>query len=269
VAATVAVLAAVVLVASVVLAVLRSLLVYGNLVLLRRADVLHLRHGLLRLREHTYDMSRLRGGTLRQPLLVRIFGGARLDAVMTGVHGAGESSVLLPPCPISTAEEVLTGLVGDHEVVAGALRGHGRRAAARRWTRALGIPALAGVVLAVVALISVVPLWLWVAWVAVTAWCALLAADRVSALGHRVDSRWLVMRAGSLDRRRDCLATAGIIGWTVRQSPLQRRAGVATLVAATAAGIKRYPLIDVPENQAWAVAAKASPWVAESIWAIR
>jgi putative membrane protein len=269
VAATVAVIAAVVLTASVLLAVLRSLLVYGNLVLLRQADVLHLRHGLLRLREHTYDMSRLRGGTLREPLLVRIFGGARLDAVMTGVHGAGESSVLLPPCPASTAEAVLTGLVGDRDVVAGSLVGHGPRAAARRWTRALGIPVLAGVVLVVVALISVVPLWLWATLVAVTAWCALLAVDRIGALGHRVDSRWLVMRAGSLDRRRDCLATAGIIGWTVRQSPFQRRAGVATLVAATAAGVKRYPLIDVPENQAWAVAATASPWVADSIWARR
>jgi putative membrane protein len=40
-------------------------------------------------------------------------------------------------------------------------------------------------------------------------------------------------------------------------------------VAATAAGIKRYPLIDVPENEVWSVAAQASPWVADSIWAIR
>jgi putative membrane protein len=110
---------------------------------------------------------------------------------------------------------------------------------------------------------------LWTAWVAIAAWCVLLAADRVAALGHRVDSRWLVMRAGSVERRRDCLATAGIIGWTVRQSPFQRRARVATLVAATAAGVKRYPLIDVPEGQAWAVAAQASPWVADSMWARR
>src|SRR5581483_4648817 len=177
------------------LAVLRSLLSYGNLELSRGADVLHQRHGLLRLREQTYDMSRLRGGTLRQPLLVRVFGGAALDAVMTGVHGAGESSVLLPPCPRNTAESVLTGLVGDADVVSGPLRGHGRRAAARRWTRALAIPALIGMALAVVALIFTVPLWIWPAWVAITAWCALLAADRVSALGHRVDSRWLVMRS--------------------------------------------------------------------------
>ena len=272
VADTVAVIGALILVASVVLAVLRSLLTYGNLVLLREADVLHLRHGLLRRRERAYDMSRLRGATLRQPLLVRVLGGARLDAVMTGVHGAGESSVLLPPCPAATTESVMLELIGDPDVVSGPLRGHGRRAAGRRWTRALGLPVLVGVALSVAVAVdgtSVVPVWVWPALLAVTAWCTLLAADRVSALGHRVDSRWLVMRAGSLERRRDCLATAGIIGWTVRQSPLQRRAGVATLVAATAAGVKRYPLIDVPENDVWAVAAQASPWVADSIWAIR
>jgi putative membrane protein len=269
---TIAVIGGVVLVASVLLAVLRSLLTYGNLVLERRADVLHLRHGLLRLRERAYDMSRLRGGTLRQPLLVRMFGGARLDAVMTGVHGAGEASVLLPPCPVSTAEAVLTELVGDAGVVSGALRGHGRRAAIRRWTRALGLPVLVGAGLAVATVVdgkSAVPVWIWPAWIAVTAWCALLAVDRIGSLGHRVDDGWLVMRSGSVERRRDCLATAGIISWTVRQTPFQRRAKVATLVAATAAGVKRYPLIDVPADLVWSIAAESSPWVAGSIWATR
>ena len=271
-ATTLAVISGAILVASVLLAVLRSLLTWGNLVLLRQADVLHLRHGLLRLRERSYDMSRLRGGTLRQPVLVRMFGGARLDAVMTGVHGAGEASVLLPPCPASTAESVLTELVGDREVVAGPLRGHGRRAASRRWTRALGLPALAGICLALIAMLGpkdAVPVWVWPAWIAVTAWCALLAVDRIGALGHRVHDGWLVMRSGSVERRRDCLATAGIISWTVRQTPFQRRAKVATLVAATAAGVKRYPLIDVPDDLVWSIAAEASPWVADSIWARR
>ena len=76
VAASVAVGVAVLLAASVVLSVLRSLVTFGNLVLRRDAEVLHLEHGLLRLREHTFDMRRLRGGTLREPLLVRLFGGA-------------------------------------------------------------------------------------------------------------------------------------------------------------------------------------------------
>lgn len=256
--AAVAMLAAGVVLASVVLAVGRSLLTYGNLVLSRRAGVLYLRHGLLRVREHSYDMARLRGGTLREPLLVRLFGGARLDAVMTGVNGAGESSILLPPCPAVTARAVLTGLVGNAAVVTAELAGHGPAAARRRWTRALALPVAAAAVLAVAG----VPGWVWPVWAVVTLGAALLAADRVRALGHRVDADWLVARTGSVARRRDCIQTAGVIAWTVRQSWFQRRAGVATLIAATAAGIKAYQVLDIPAEQAWAVAAQASPWVA-------
>ena len=68
-----------------------------QLVLRRDADVLHLEHGLLRLRQHTFDMRRLRGGTLREPLLVRLFGGPGWTR-RSVVDGAGEASLLLPPC---------------------------------------------------------------------------------------------------------------------------------------------------------------------------
>jgi putative membrane protein len=263
--ASVAVAAVVVVVASVVLSVLRSLVTYGNLVLRRDADVLHLEHGLLRVRQHTFDMRRLRGGTLREPLLVRLFGGARLDAVMTGVGGAGEASVLLPPCPRATAEAVLSELIVRPDVVTGPLRVHGAAATRRRWTRALALPAV--LLIAMVAMYRWTPVWLWLLWAVLTVCCALLAIDRSRALGHRVDAEWLVARSGSLDRRRDCIAAAGIIGWTVRQTFLQRRAGVATLIAATAAGVKRYQVIDVPADLAWTIAGAASPWVADNDWA--
>jgi putative membrane protein len=251
---------------SVLLSVARSLFTYGNLLLSRRDDdeVLHLQHGLLRLREHTYDVARLRGGTLREPLLVRLFGGARLDAVMTGVNGAGEASLLLPPCPRATAQRVL-GELTSSDVLA-ELRGHGPAAARRRWTKAFTIPLIVVVALGFWEWVGSVPIWLWVAFAALCAVSAGLAADRVRALGHRVDAQWLVARAGSLDRRRDCVAAAGIIGWTVRQTVFQRRAGVATLIAATAAGVKGYRILDVPADLAWAVAASASPWVAECEW---
>jgi putative membrane protein len=261
--ASVIVAAVVVLVASVVLSVLRSLVTYGNLVLRRDAELLHLEHGLLRMREHTFDMRRLRGGTLREPLLVRLFGGARLDAVMTGVGGAGEASLLLPPCPRATAESVLSGLIARPDAVSGRLQAHGAAATRRRWTRALALPAV--LLVAMVALPT--PCWLWPVWAVLTVCCALLAVDRSRALGHRVDAEWLVAQAGSLDRRRDCIAAAGIIGWTVRQTLLQRRAGVATLIAATAAGVKRYQVVDVPAELAWTIAAAASPWVADNAWA--
>ncbi|AWY86147.1 PH domain-containing protein [Mycobacterium tuberculosis] len=255
---------------SALLAVLFSWLTYGNLLLRRggsgQEGVLHLRHGLLRVREHTYDMRRLRGATLREPLLVRLLRGARLDAVMTGVHGEGQSSMLLPPCPFETATAVLTDLIDNTDAAAGPLRRHGPAAARRRWTRALLVPTLAGVALIAAAPILGVPGWAWTLWAVLTAGCAGLAVDRVRSLGHRVADGWLVARAGSLQRRRDCIACTGIIGWTVRQTLFQRRAGVATLVAATVAGRKGYQVLDVPAELAWSVAGAASPWVADSVW---
>ncbi len=265
--ASVAVVVVVVLLVSVVLSVLRSLVTFGNLMLRRDAEVLHLQHGLLRKREHTFDMRRLRGGTLRQPLLVRLLGGARLDAVMTGVAGAGEASLLLPPCPATKAESVLTELIDDADAVSGPVRGHGAAATRRRWTRGLALPLVVAVALIAAAAFVPVPAWAWILVALLALCCALLAADRVRALGHRVDGRWLVARAGSLERRRDCIAAEGIIGWTVRQTFFQRRAGVATLIAATAAGVKHYQVIDVPAGLSWSIAGAASPWVAESQWA--
>jgi putative membrane protein len=268
--ATVVVAVLTVLIVSVVLSVARSLVVFGNLVLSRRdeagAGMLHLQHGLLRVREHTFDMRRLRGGTIRQPLLVRAFGGARLDAVMTGVDGSGEASLLLPPCPAATAEAVLSELIGRPDVVSGELRHHGPAATRRRWTRALTFPALLAIALVVLEFVVAVPPWAWVLCGVVIVVGVFLAADRARALGHRVGDGWLVARAGSLDRRRDCISAAGIIGWTVRQTLLQRRAGAATLIAATAAGVKGYRATDVPADLAWSIAAAASPWVADCGW---
>lgn len=265
VAAAVSVAAVVVLVAGVLLNLGRGLLGYGNLVLRRDAEVLHLQHGLVRERTRTFDMRRWRGGSLREPLLVRALGGARLDAVMTGVDGTGEASLLLPPCPAPTANAVLAELTGDPAVAGGPLRRHPAAATRRRFTRALAAP-----VVALPALIwagGAVPGWVWPAWAVLTGCCLLLAFDRARSLGHRVGDGWLVTRAGSLERRRHCIAAAGVIGWTVRQTFWQRRAGVATLVAATAAGVKHYEVVDVPAEQAWAIAAAVSPWLAGTAWA--
>lgn len=257
----------IVVLASVALSVGQSLLSYANLVLRRDGEVLHLSHGLLRVREHTFDMRRLRGGTLREPLLVRLFGGARLDAVMTGVAGAGEASQLLPPCPRDTAQSVLIELIEQPDAVRGPLTPHGPAATRRRWTRAMALPVLAVTAAVALAASGGLAAWVWPVLGLFSAFFVFLAVDRSRALGHRVGGGWLVARAGSLQRRRDCVAADGIIGWTVRQSWPQRRAGVATLVAATAAGVKRYEVIDVPAEAAWTIAATTSPWLRATEWA--
>ena len=239
VAASVAVGVAVLLAASVVLSVLRSLVTFGNLVLRRDADVLHLEHGLLRRREHTFDMRRLRGGTLREPLLVRLFGGARLDAVMTGVDGAGEASLLLPPCPAQTARAVLAELIARPDAVTGPLRGHGPVATRRRWTRALILPAILGLAL-VVAAIFVAGAGLGVA--------GLGGADRVlrAAGGRPVRDRWATGWATAGSSRAPAAWSAAATASPPPGSSAGRCArrsfsaapGVATLIAATAAGVK-------------------------------
>jgi putative membrane protein len=88
---------------------------------------------------------------------------------------------------------------------------------------------------------------------------AALAYDRYRSLGHALVGRILVTRLGSLVRRRSMVACDGIIGWNLRQSFFQRRAGLATLVATTAAGRQRYAVEDVPLDEAVHVADRALP----------
>ena len=253
-----------VLVASVVLSVLRSLVTYGNLVLRRDADLLHLEHGLLRVREHTFDMRRLRGGTLREPLLVRMFGGARLDAVMTVWTARGRRRCCCRRALGRPPRRCCAELIARPDVVTGPLRGHGAVATRRRWTRAFALPAV--LLIAMAALYSRTPLWLWPAWAVLTVCCALLAVDRSRALGHRVDAEWL--GAGGQPRQAPRLHCRGG-NHRVDGAPDAAAAagGGGDVVAATAAGVKAYQVLDVPAELAWTIAAEASPWVADNDWA--
>ncbi|MFG1771049.1 PH domain-containing protein [Nocardia salmonicida] len=136
------------------------------------------------------------------------------------------------------------------------LRRHGPAAHRRRYTRAAWPVGIAVVALLAIALAGGhPPAWTWPFPVLLAVVMALLAEDRYRGLGHRVlpgttGPTWLITRSGSLDRNRDCLEAPGIIGWTVRQTFWQRRAGLATVVAATAAGKKSYLVVDIPIDQA-------------------
>jgi putative membrane protein len=67
------------------------------------------------------------------------------------------------------------------------------------------------------------------------------------------------VRSGSFQGRRDALQRTGIIGWNIRQSWFQRRAGLVTLCATTAAGKQVYHVLDIPEATAIALADAAVP----------
>ncbi|QDQ91472.1 PH domain-containing protein [Rhodococcus sp. WB9] len=258
------------LIAASALACIRYLLTYGNMTLTDNGRTLHVSHGLLKTRQTTLDRARLRGTTLKEPLLLRLAGGARLDAVMTGVSAERrESSLLLPQAPRAEAERVMATVISDHRQAAVPLTPHGPVAQRRRYTRAL-IPAEIALAVALVFVILDRPVF-WAAWAAIVALAVggvVLAWDRYRGLGHAVLPGWLITRSGSLDRARDSLEADGIIGWTVRQTFFQRRAGVATVIAATPAGTGKYLVIDLPADQAWSLVESVTPGGGD-VWARR
>ncbi|MFI1911742.1 PH domain-containing protein [Nocardia sp. NPDC020380] len=239
---------------------------------------LHIRHGLLTTRQTTLDLARLRGATVNEPLLLRLAGAAELEAIMTGTSPRQK---ILPQAPRAAVEHTLSHLLDDtahttsdsgHEArvapaaITTALVPHGASAMRRRFTRTLVPVAVIALLMIVGSLTGVdIPVWSWVVVAIVAVVAAALAWDRYHGLGHAVipatasGSAWLVTRGGSLDRDRDCLEAPGVIGWTVRQTFFQRRAGLATVIAASAAGKKRYHVIDIPLAEAWPLIEAVTP----------
>ncbi len=227
------------------------------------ADTLRVTRGLLSTRATTISLARLRGVEISEPLLLRAARGARCIAITTGLlvgRGAErEGSVLLPPAPRAVAQAVAAEVLGvSGETCSGWLERHGPAARRRRYLRALAGAAL---IIAVVAWLTTVghgPAWIWLGTLALLPIAAALAADRYRSLGHRLINGRLVTRTGSLVRRRSIIATEAIIGWRIHQSWFQRRQGLVTLTATTAAGRQHYAVQDVPATQALAIAAAAT-----------
>jgi putative membrane protein len=226
------------------------------------AGTLHVTRGLITSRATTIEERRLRGVELSEPLLLRWVGGARTIAIATGLRvGRGADrggSLLFPPGPRTEAARVAAEVIRKPEPVTAPLVGHGPAARRRRYTRALAGAAVVVAALSVVDRLTGGPAWAWeIALVALPVSVA-LAADRFRSLGHALADGWLVARQGSVVRRRVMLSTEGIIGWNLQRSFFQRRSGIATLTATTAAGRQGYavPDVDLPEALRLADAAK-------------
>jgi len=220
--------------------------------------------GLLSTRATTIDSARLRGVEISEPLLLRAARGARCIAITTGLRvGRGAErggSLLLPPAPRRIARAVAADVLGPPaELGTSPLIRHGPRARRRRYTRALAGSAL--IVAAIFALCRAAqaPAWIWLSSLVLLPLAAALAADRYRSLGHELIAGRLVTRTGSLVRRRSILDTEGIIGWRIHQSWFQRRQGLVTLTATTAAGRQHYEARDVAAAEALSVAAAATP----------
>ena len=223
---------------------------------------LQVSRGLLTTRATSIERRRLVGAALSEPLPLRAVGAARTTAVATGLRtGRGAErggEVLLPPAPREVALNVATRVLDGSPAVTVALRQHGPAARFRRLVRgtlAGLVPAIAGVV----AWAAGGPLWTVPVGLALLAASVLLGADRYRSLGHALCDGYLVTRWGSLVRRRAMLDGTAVIGWNVRATYFQRRRGLVTLTATTAAGKQGYHVTDVAREDALTLAATITP----------
>ena len=237
---------------------------WWNYRLERSKQALRVHRGLLTSRSISFESSRIRGVELVEPLGARLAGAARLDVVATGLRADAEqqdSATLVPAAPRAVPVQVAEDLIGGP--LPQTLRPHPPAARSRRLVRAAALIAgLVAVATILVVLVRPTAFWTSVIVVAVLA-CSVLAVavavDSARSLGHQLTSAHLLARRGSIRRTTVALDRSGIIGWRVRQSLFQRRVGVLTVTATTAAGRGRYSVVDVASGPGLAVAEEAVP----------
>nr|WSS61195.1 PH domain-containing protein [Streptomyces sp. NBC_01177] len=232
---------------------------------------LRVRRGLLTSRSLSVEERRLRGVDLVEPLGVRLTGAARLDAITTGLAKDEEAqgadhNTLLPAAPRPFVDAIAAEVLREPLAPTGApLTPHPPAARARRLRRAL-TAALAPVLILTVLGALLTPVLLWIALGCAVVGLPLsvaLALDAYRSLGHTLSGGYLVTRSGTVRRSTAALQRSGVIGWTVRQSCFQRRAGLLSVTATTAAGGGAYTARDTDASEGLAFASEAVPGLLE------
>ncbi|MEU2678015.1 PH domain-containing protein [Streptomyces sp. NPDC007107] len=232
---------------------------------------LRVRRGLLTSRSLSVEERRLRGVDLVEPLGVRLTGAARLDAITTGLAKDEEAqgadhNTLLPAAPRPFVDAIAAEVLREPLAPTGApLTPHPPAARGRRLRRAL-MAALAPVLVLAVLGALLTPVLLWIALGCAVVGLPLsvaLALDAYRSLGHTLSGGYLVTRSGTVRRSTAALQRSGVIGWTVRQSCFQRRAGLLSVTATTAAGGGAYTARDADASEGLAFASEAVPGLLE------
>lgn len=223
---------------------------------------LRTRRGLFQTREVNRDVARMRGLSIGEPLLWRWIGMADTNVITTGLGlwSSNQPTAILPRGPVWVARRVAEQVLDEpSRPLDVPLPRHPTAALRRRLWWATGVvlalvavvawPVLSGAVPAVVLLVAA---GLWP-----VALLLALAAHR--ALGHAIAGDHLVVRSGMTSRTTSVLRRDAVSTVALRQSVLQRRLGLTTVSAMTAAGWGVYEAPDVDAREAVAFAAAAAP----------
>lgn len=261
-AAVLVVVAAVVLFV-VVTSTIGYVLAFWNFRLFRHdGGTLQVTRGLITTRATSIEHRRLVGTQISEPLLLRAVGAARLLVIATGLRvGRGAErggEVLLPPAPSAVVDGVAAAVLDGSPAVTAPLHRHGPTARRRHVTRAL---AGGAVVFAATALAwwAFAPIWVPIIGAIVFVATLPLGLDRYANLGHALADGYLITRFGSLDRRRCVVRSDAVIGWNFNATYFQRRLGLVTLTATTAAGRQGYGVVDVHPSRALDLAEAVTP----------
>lgn len=228
---------------------------------------LRVQRGLLVSRSLSLEEERLRGIEIVEPLGIRSAGAARLDVIAIGLKSAeagSDLSTLVPAVPKDVAVTAAEHVIGPMAVTGAAgLTSHPPAARIRRLRRAAAVVvALAAIVVLVHILWSPSSFWSGVIIAAaalLAVWSFWVAVDSYRSLGHAIDGDYLVSRRGSVRRSTVHLRRSGVVGWRINQSVFQRRLGLVTVDAITAAGSGHYPTVDTGLSDGVDFAAAAVP----------
>jgi putative membrane protein len=233
-----------------------------DFVLKRRDGYLVAERGLINRRSVSLESARVRGYEIVDGLAERWAGVVRVWAIVTGLGDSQTRGQLLPDVPRPVAVEVTREAVGPYEAV---LRRHPPVALNRRLFRAVFPWAVTALAAAVAVWATGMTLW-WILLVVSLLLAVVgipLGLDRYASLGHGYDGVRVAVRSGSLRRSQAVVERRAVVGWRLRQTWFQRRAGVLTLIAGVGAGKGGYEAIDVSEAQGAGFPAEVTPeWLA-------
>jgi len=240
-------------------AVIGAALVNWGFTLDRRGGSLIAVRGLLTRRHTELEIDRIRGGTVSEGLGMRWMRAARINALVTGLGDAARRGQLLPLGPRASAWALIRRLVDDP----GPLVAHPPAARRRSIVRAVATGLLVSGV-GIAATVAAGWWWILAAGIGLTVLGVPLGLGRYASLGHAAGPRSFSVRSGWLVREQVILQRRAVVGWRVRQSFFQRRAGLATVVACVGAGTGGYAAVDLAAADVASFTAAASePWAAE------
>ncbi|HEV2766723.1 MAG TPA: PH domain-containing protein [Acidimicrobiales bacterium] len=187
-------------------------------------DELHVRRGLLDRKEATLPLARVQAVRVAVSLPRRLLGlvSVRIDSAGGGAE-AEDSRVGVPVLPAAHLDRVLARVVPGIRPLP-PLRRPPRAALRRAVVRRVGPAAALAVVVALA-----VPPWGALALLAVPA-AALAGVASYRGLGHALDEGVLIARSGAFIRHTVVVPLGRAQSGRVQSTPLQRRAGLATLL---------------------------------------